>query len=187
MNVIRLQIPEVIVIIPPRHGDARGFFSEAYTERAFKAAGIDGDFVQDNDSFSAMRGTVRGLHLQAPPFAQDKLVRVIQGHILDVAVDVRIGSPTFGTYVSRELSRENGEQLYIPKGFLHGFVTLERDTQVFYKVTQYYDAKSDMSVRWNDPALGIDWRIEDNEAVLSAKDAAGQSFADFASPFRYPA
>jgi dTDP-4-dehydrorhamnose 3,5-epimerase len=183
LKVEDLAIPDVKLVTPARFGDDRGFFSETYNAQRFKDAGIDADFVQDNHSLSAQRGTVRGLHFQAPPFAQSKLVRVLRGTILDVAVDVRKGSPTYGKWVSAELSAKNGVQIFVPRGFLHGFVTLEPDTEIAYKVDNYYSRECDGAVQWNDPALGIDWGIPANEAVLSEKDAAAQSFAEFETPF----
>lgn len=183
LKVEYLAIRDVKLVTPARFGDDRGFFSETYNAQRFKDAGIDTDFVQDNHSLSAQRGTVRGLHFQAPPFAQSKLVRVLRGTILDVAVDVRKGSPTYGKWVSAELSAENGVQIFVPRGFLHGFVTLEPDTEIAYKVDNYYSKECDGAVLWNDQALGIDWGIPANEAVLSDKDAAAQSFAEFNSPF----
>jgi dTDP-4-dehydrorhamnose 3,5-epimerase len=183
MDVISLDIPEVKIIIPRRFSDDRGFFSETYNSRAFKAAGIGADFVQDNHSFSAKAGTVRGLHFQAPPFAQSKLVRVVRGAIIDVAVDAHKASPNFGKWVMAELSAENGKQIFVPKGFLHGFITLEPDTEVDYKVDAFYDGASDGSVKWNDPDLAIDWGVAEDAASLSEKDAKAQSWAAFTSPF----
>ena len=183
MDVVALDIPEVKIITPRRFSDDRGFFSETYNARAFKNAGVDCDFVQDNHSFSARKGTVRGLHYQAPPHAQSKLVRVLRGSIIDVAVDARKASPTFGKWVKARLSAEDGKQIFVPKGFLHGFVTLETDTEVAYKVDAFYDGASDGSVRWNDPDLAIDWGIEEGDASLSAKDAKATAWATFGSPF----
>ena len=183
LNVEALAIADVKLVTPARFGDDRGFFSETYNAERFKAAGIDADFVQDNHSLSARKGTVRGLHFQAPPFAQAKLVRVLRGAIVDVAVDVRKGSPTFGTWVSAGLSAENGVQIYIPRGFLHGFATLEPDTEIAYKVDNYYSKECDGAVLWSDQTLGIDWGVPVAEAVLSEKDAKAQSFADFETPF----
>ncbi|GJL92357.1 dTDP-4-dehydrorhamnose 3,5-epimerase [Hyphococcus sp.] len=183
MDVHPLDIPEVKIITPRRFADDRGFFSEAYNARAFKAAGVDADFIQDNHSYSAKTGTVRGLHYQAPPHAQSKLVRVVRGSIIDVAVDARKASPTFGKWVKAELSAENGKQIFVPKGFLHGFVTLETDTEVAYKVDAFYDGASDGAVRWNDPNLAIDWGVSAASASLSDKDAKAQSWSDFRSPF----
>jgi dTDP-4-dehydrorhamnose 3,5-epimerase len=183
MVVRETALPGVRVIEPRRFGDARGFFSETWSRRALAEAGINLDFVQDNQSWSAQVGTVRGLHLQTPPFAQDKLVRVVRGRILDVAVDVRRGSPTYGGWVAEELSRDNGRQLLVPAGFLHGFATLEPDTDVVYKVSAYYAGANDVSVKWDDPDLAIAWGVDPSAAVVSDKDARGLAFAAFESPF----
>lgn len=185
MQIQRLDIPDVIVVTPRRFEDDRGFFSETYNEKAFAEAGIDAAFVQDNHSCSVQAGTVRGLHYQTPPHAQGKLVRVTSGAIIDVVVDVRRGSPHYGQHVKAEISAENGSQIWVPAGFLHGFVTLKPDTHVTYKVTDFYDGGCDGSVLWSDPALGINWGIGESEAVLSAKDAKAQSWHDFDSPFVY--
>ena len=174
-----------MVIIPRRFGDHRGFFSETWNKAALAEAGIDLDFVQDNHSFSADKGTVRGLHFQAPPSAQDKLVRCLRGAIMDIAVDVRRGSPTYGQWVGEELTGENGRQLLVPKGFLHGFATLTPDVDVAYKCTDFYAADCDGAVRFDDPDLGIDWGIANGDAILSDKDAAAGTFADFETPFVY--
>jgi dTDP-4-dehydrorhamnose 3,5-epimerase len=172
MEVIETFFPEVKILVPPRHGDERGFFSETYSQRAFAKAEILLDFVQDNHSFSAEGGTIRGLHFQTPPFAQDKLVRVIRGAILDVILDVRHGSPTFGKHITVELSAKAWNQVLIPVGFAHGMCTLEPDTEIAYKVTNYYSPAHDKGVRWNDPALGIDWPVRPEQAIVSAKDHA---------------
>ena len=170
LNVQRLAIPDVLLLSMPQYRDDRGFFSETYNKRAFAEAGIDLDFVQDNHSLSEHAGTIRGLHYQSPPFAQDKLVRVVRGSILDVAVDVRRASPTFGQYVAAEISAENWNQILIPIGFAHGFCTLEPRTEVVYKVSCYYSAKNDLGIRWNDPDIGIDWPVDEANAHLSEKD-----------------
>lgn len=183
LKVEALAIPDVKLVTPARFGDDRGFFSETYNAAQFKAAGIDADFVQDNHSLSAPTGTVRGLHFQAPPFAQSKLVRVLRGSILDVAVDVRSGSPTYGTWVSAELSAKNGVQIFVPRGFLHGFVTCEPHTEIAYKVDNYYSKECDGAVLWNDPTLAIDWGLATGAATLSDKDTQAQSFAGFSTPF----
>jgi dTDP-4-dehydrorhamnose 3,5-epimerase len=183
MDVTALDIPEVKIITPRRFSDDRGFFSETYNARAFKAAGIEVEFVQDNHSYSAKKGTVRGLHYQAPPHAQSKLVRVLRGSIIDVAVDARKASPTFGKWVKAELSADNGKQIFVPKGFLHGFLTLEDETEVAYKVDAFYDGASDGSVKWNDPDLAIDWGVTEGGVSLSAKDAKAPAWAAFSSPF----
>ncbi|MGL4729639.1 MAG: dTDP-4-dehydrorhamnose 3,5-epimerase [Bosea sp. (in: a-proteobacteria)] len=183
IEVIPLSIPDVRLIKPRKFGDHRGFFSETWSRRSFTEAGIAIDFVQDNHSLSAAIGTVRGLHFQAPPFAQDKLVRVIKGRILDVAVDLRRSSPTFGKWVAAELSSDNWHQLLVPIGFAHGFCTLEADTEVIYKVSHDYAPQADFGVAWNDPDLGIDWPVSAQQAVLSAKDAALPRLRDVQTPF----
>jgi dTDP-4-dehydrorhamnose 3,5-epimerase len=175
----------VILLSPRRFGDDRGWFSETWNKQALTKVGIDLDFVQDNHSFSAQIGTVRGLHYQSPPHAQDKLVRASRGRILDVAVDIRVGSPTFGEWVGEELSAENGKQLLVPKGFLHGFATLEPDTEVQYKCTDYYAPECDGAVRFNDPDIGIDWGLSSDQAVLSDKDMVAPFLKDFKSPFKF--
>lgn len=185
MEIIETAIPAVKKLTPRRFGDARGFFTETWNARAMAAAGLDIAFVQDNHSYSAEAGTVRGLHYQRPPDAQGKLVRVLRGAILDVAVDVRRGSPTFGKWVAEELSYRNGAMLWVPRGFLHGFLTLEPDTDVMYKVDNFYAAASDGAVRFDDPDLAIAWGIDPAKAVLSVKDAAAPLFRDFSTPFVY--
>lgn len=178
-----LAIPDVLLLTPARFGDRRGFFSETYNNERFRSAGVTADFIQDNHSYSAPAGTVRGLHFQAPPFAQAKLVRVVRGAIVDVAVDVRKGSPTYGQWVKAELSAENGVQIFVPRGFLHGFATLQPDTEIQYKVDAPYSKTHDGAVRWDDPDLAIDWGIGPSTATLSEKDASAQCFRDFVSPF----
>lgn len=173
----------VLIVEPKRFGDDRGFFSEVYNAARFREAGLELGFVQDNHSFSAEQGVLRGLHFQAPPHAQDKLVRVTRGRVLDVAVDIRRGSPTYGQHVAVELSAENWRQLLVPKGFLHGFVTLEPNCEVLYKVTDFYSPECDGGVRWDDPTLGIDWGLAGRSPVLSEKDAALPLMAGFESPF----
>ncbi len=183
LTVEETAIPAVKVITPKRFGDARGFFSEVYSRRAFEAAGLHLDFVQDNHSLSGPMGTIRGLHFQSPPFAQDKLIRVVRGRILDVAVDLRRSSPTYGQHVAVELSAENWRQLLVPVGFAHGFCTLEPDTEVVYKVTAYYAPAHDHGVAWDDPALGIAWPVAPDEALLSDKDARQPRLADLPTYF----
>lgn len=180
-------LPEVMVFTPGRFSDDRGYFSETYNDARFKAAGLPGDvtFIQDNFSLSRPAGTVRGLHFQAPPFAQSKLVRVIRGSILDVAIDVRRGSPRYARHARVELSAENGKQLFVPKGFLHGFITLEPDTEVAYKVDAYYSKDHDGSVLWSDPDLSIDWGAFGGQSVVSQKDNEAVRFSAFETPFAY--
>jgi dTDP-4-dehydrorhamnose 3,5-epimerase len=185
MDVSSTKINDLKVLTPPRFGDDRGYFSESWSSRTLSGLGLAHDFVQDNESVSRYAGTVRGLHYQAPPFAQAKLVRVVAGAILDVAVDVRVGSPDYGKLVSVELSADNGRQLLVPRGFLHGFVTLAPDTHVIYKVDNFYNAEADGAVIWNDPDLAIDWGVSGDVAALSAKDAAAPGFAGWTSPFIY--
>lgn len=183
LSVQALGIPEVKLITPPRFADSRGYFSETYNSANFAAAGIDCAFIQDNQSGSVHVGTIRGLHYQSPPFAQSKLVRVLAGAIIDVAVDMRRGSPTFGQWVKAELTAETGTQIFVPKGFLHGFVTLEPNTVVAYKVDAPYSREHDGSVRWDDPDLAIDWELGGRTPVLSEKDAAAPLVKDFDTPF----
>jgi dTDP-4-dehydrorhamnose 3,5-epimerase len=170
MQVIDTAIPDVKILQPAKHGDDRGFFSETFSSRALQDAGLVSEFVQDNQSLSVQPGVVRGLHFQLPPAAQDKLVRVLRGAIIDVAVDIRRGSPTFGQHVAVELSADNWRQLLVPRGFAHGFATLVPNTEVFYKVTAFYSPQHDRGIRWNDPALKIDWKIDPATAILSGKD-----------------
>ena len=182
MQVERLEIPDVLVLTPQRFSDDRGFFVESYNADRLAAAGVTIRFVQDNLSLSRKVGTVRGLHFQHPPFAQAKLVSVVRGRIADVAVDVRRRSPTYGRHVIVELSADDGRQILVPEGFLHGFMTLEPDTLVSYKVNAYYAAEADGSVRWDDPDLAIDWP-RPGPVTLSPKDAAAPAFA--AANFRF--
>ena len=182
MNITDTKIEGLKIIEPRIFPDDRGYFYESYNGKKYSDAGIDASFVQDNQSFSA-KGTLRGLHGQANPFAQGKLVRVLQGRVLDVAVDIRKNSPTFGQYVTVELTGENHKQFWVPPGFLHGFVTLEDDTIFTYKVTNYYDKASEIGVVWNDPTLNIDWQTDISKLLLSPKDEILPTFADFKSPF----
>ena len=182
MQIEETTLPGVLILTPARFGDARGFFSESWNRKRMEEHGLDLDFVQDNHSMSGEVGTLRGLHFQAPPHAQDKLVRCGQGRLFDVAVDIRVGSPTYGQWTGVELSAENGKQLLVPKGFLHGFVTREADTEVLYKCTDYYAPDCDGGVRWD--SCGIDWDL-DGAPVLSAKDEGAVPLADFESPFTY--
>lgn len=178
MKVTPQAIPEVLLIEPRRFGDARGFVSEVWKRSALASAGLDVDFVQDNHSFSAAAGVVRGLHFQRPPMAQGKLVRVVRGRIMDVAVDIREGSPTYGRHVAVELSAGNWAQLWVPRGFAHGFMTLEPETEVLYKVDQEYAPAHDGGIAWNDPALGIVWPVPPDGAIVSEKDARASRLAE---------
>lgn len=180
-----LTIPEVKIIHPKKHGDERGFFSETYNQRNLAKADIDITFVQDNHAFSAEKGTVRGLHFQSPPFAQHKLIRVVSGAILDVAVDLRVGSPSYGQYVSAVISAKAWNQILVPVGFAHGLVTLEPNTEVLYKVSGFYSQEHDKGLLWNDPALGIDWPVSEAEALLSEKDMRQPLLADLPAYFHY--
>ena len=178
MEVRPLGLDGVFEILPRKFGDDRGFFSETYKAKAFRDAGIDFNFVQDNHSFSAAKGVVRGLHYQLPPFAQDKLLRVVRGAILDVAVDIRKSSPTFGRWVAQKVSSEKWNQILVPKGFAHGFMTLVENTEVLYKVTDYYSPEHDRSIRYDDPAIGIDWPIPASGIQTSDKDKNAPLLAD---------
>jgi dTDP-4-dehydrorhamnose 3,5-epimerase len=176
-------LPDLKLVKPRRFEDRRGYFEETYNRQAFAAAGIDDEFVQDNFSVSVEAGTVRGLHFQTAPFAQAKLVRVGRGRILDVAVDLRRSSPTYGRHVAVELSSRNGLQLLVPVGFAHGFCTLEPDTEVSYKVSAPYSAAHDRGLAWDDPALGIAWPVDARTAILSDKDARHPRLADLPDYF----
>lgn len=170
---------------PRRFADSRGYFVETFNERSFAKAGISARFVQDNQSYSTHRGTIRGLHFQLPPAAQAKLVRVLRGSVYDVAVDLRSGSPTYGQWVAETLTADGGEQVFVPRGFAHGFCTLEPDTIVAYKVDDFYAPASDSGLIWNDPAISVQWPVAPGEAVLSDKDLKLGHFADLVSPFKY--
>ncbi|WPZ31533.1 dTDP-4-dehydrorhamnose 3,5-epimerase (plasmid) [Sulfitobacter sp. OXR-159] len=175
-------LPGVLIIQPDRFGDHRGFFAETYSQRVYAELGINENFVQDNHSLSAETGTVRGLHFQGPPRAQAKLVRCGRGAIFDVAVDIRKGSETYGKWVGYELSAENGAQLFIPAGFAHGFATLQPDSEIIYKCSDYYAPETEVALRWNDPAIGIKWPVQ-GAAILSDKDSVAPVLADLESPF----
>ncbi len=171
MDILPVEsLPAVRIVTPRRHGDERGFFSEVWRADALRRAGIGVEFVQDNHSLSRVKGTVRGLHFQTGASAQAKLVRCTRGSILDIAVDIRHGSPSFGRHSAVVLSAENWQQVYVPVGFAHGFCTLEPDTEVIYKVTSFYSAEHDFGIAWDDPALGIEWPLPPGGAVLSDKD-----------------
>ncbi len=180
MQIEKTALPGVLILTPRRFSDDRGWFAETWNRRTMAEAGLDLDFVQDNHSLSQTAGTLRGLHYQAPPHAQAKLVRVVRGAVLDVAVDARRGSATFGRWTGAELSAGNGRQLLIPQGFLHGFVTRAPNTEVQYKCTDYYARDADGSVAWD--SVGIDWGLT-GDPVLSDKDRAAPRFGDWTSPF----
>lgn len=184
MDIVATPIPDLMIITPPRFGDQRGFFSESWNKTKLVEAGVElPEFVQDNHSMSHEIGTVRGLHFQAPPHAQGKLVRCGRGRIFDVGLDVRTGSPTYGKWFGLELSFENGKQLWIPAGFLHGFMTLEADSEIIYKCTDHYSPECDGAVKWD--SCGIEWPIENLAPVISEKDEKAQAFSEFVSPFEY--
>ena len=185
MQVISTEIAEVKEIRPARHRDPRGFFSEIFREDVLRQHGIDIAFSQENHSLSVDRGVVRGLHFQVPPEGQAKLVRVAAGSIVDVAVDIRWGSPTYGRHVAVVLSAAEGNQLFVPEGFAHGFCTLEPNTEVVYKVNRYYSAEHDRGLAWDDPALGIAWPVSGTEALLSDKDRRQPVLAELPRYYRY--
>lgn len=183
LEIRKLDLPDVLELKPRRFGDDRGFFAETYNRQRFHEHGVATDWIQDNQSFSAEAFTLRGLHYQEPPFAQDKLVRVLRGRILDVAVDIRRGSPTFGKWVSLELSADSFNQILVPAGFAHGFLTLEPDTEVFYKVSAPYSAAHDRSIRFDDPDIAIAWPLGGATPVLSAKDKDAPRLSQVETPF----
>jgi dTDP-4-dehydrorhamnose 3,5-epimerase len=183
VKIVREQLGGVLILQPRPFADSRGSFSETYNRNVLAGLGIPDEFVQDNQSYSVHAGTVRGLHLQLDPYAQGKLVRVLRGRIFDVAVDLRPGSRTLRQHVAVELSASAGDQVWIPKGFAHGFCTLEPGTDVLYKVTTYYEASADRSIRWDDPELGIGWPVAAADATLSDKDRAAPSLAQFEGRF----
>lgn len=182
-EMLATEIADVKLIVPRIHRDHRGFFSETYNRADLAALGVNLDFVQDNHSLSVERGVVRGLHFQVPPFAQDKLVRVIRGSVFDVAVDIRQGSATYGRHVARVISATDWNQFLVPAGFAHGFCTLEANTEVIYKVTNYYSLEHDRGVLWNDSDLGIAWPIGESEVILSDKDKKQPRFRDLPKYF----
>jgi dTDP-4-dehydrorhamnose 3,5-epimerase len=185
MQVRELELPGLMEIVPDRSGDERGFFSETWNLARFSDAGIDTTWVQDNHSLSTARFVLRGLHYQTPPFAQAKLVRVVRGAIFDVTVDIRHGSPSFGRWVGLEISREKWNQILVPKGFAHGFVTLVPDTEVVYKVSALYSPLHDRSLRYDDPDIGIDWPLGSERPILSKKDADAPRLAEIDTGFRF--
>jgi dTDP-4-dehydrorhamnose 3,5-epimerase len=185
MQIERLNIPDVLLVTPKKHVDPRGFFSEIFRADVFAGAGMDASFVQDNHVRSVQKGVLRGLHFQAPPHAQGKLIRCTRGAILDVGVDIRVGSPSYGRHVAVELSAVNWLQLWVPPGFAHGYVTLMDDCEVIYRVTDYYAPECDMGIAWDDPALGIDWRLSASEVILSDRDRRHPRLVDAAPIFRF--
>ena len=185
MQFEQTNLPDVILLTPARFGDDRGFFSESWSAQRMANAELHFDFVQDNHSLSMTQWTIRGLHFQAPPHAQDKLVRRGRGALFDVAVDIRKGSPTYGQWYGTELSFENGKQLLVPAGFAHGFVTRAPETEIIYKCSDYYAQETEGAVAWDDPQVGIDWGLGDMTPVLSDKDANAPSLADLNSPFTF--
>ena len=184
MDIEKTALDGVLILTPRRFGDARGFFAETWNRQRFEEAGIAIDFCQDNHSLSAQVGTIRGLHFQAPPKAQDKLVRCGRGRLYDVAVDIRRGSPTYGQWTGAELSHENGRQMLVPKGFAHGFMTLEPDTEIIYKCSDFYAPETEGALRWDCAQVGIDWPL-DVAPVLSGKDAEAPGLDALDSPFTY--
>jgi dTDP-4-dehydrorhamnose 3,5-epimerase len=185
MLVKRFKIEDVLLITPTKHGDRRGFFSETYRNDVLREHGVEVPFVQDNHVYSSQRRVLRGLHFQTPPHAQGKLVRCIRGAVLDVGVDIRVGSPTFGQHVAVELSATNWAQLWVPPGFAHGYITLEDDCEVLYKTTDYYAKDCERGLAWNDPALAIDWKISKGGPVISDKDCTNPNLADIPTFFHY--
>nr|WP_318527630.1 dTDP-4-dehydrorhamnose 3,5-epimerase [Actibacterium sp. XHP0104] len=185
MTVEETPLPGVKLLTPRRFGDARGYFAETWNARRMAAVGLDLNFVQDNHSLSAAVGTVRGMHFQAPPHAQGKLVRCGRGALYDVVVDIRKGSPAYGQWFGAELSAENGKQLWVPAGFAHGFVTRAPDTEINYKCTDFYAPETEGAIRFDDPDVGIDWGIDAASALLSDKDAAAPLLSQIDSPFTY--
>lgn len=184
MNIVKTDIPEVVIVEPKVFGDNRGYFFESFSERDFAAAVREVKFVQDNESLSCY-GVLRGLHFQKPPHAQSKLVRVVKGRVLDVAVDIRKGSPTFGKYVAVELSEENHRQLFIPRGFAHGFAVLSEEAVFQYKCDDYYAPSSEGAIAWNDPDLDIDWKLPADKVILSPKDMNHTTMKDSTDLFDY--
>ena len=184
MTIDELNIPGVLLIVPKRISDSRGWFAETYSRKVFKDRGLDLDFVQDNHSLSIQAGTLRGFHFQTPPHAQAKLIRCTRGRLLDVAVDLRVGSPTYAKYASAELSPLNGRQLFIPVGFAHAFITLEPNTEMIYKVTDIYAPQCDTGIYWNDPTIAFPWDVK-HEPLLSPKDKNLPHLLDGKSPFVY--
>ena len=187
MKIQQLKIPEVLILEPSKHGDDRGYFSEVFNETTLKNAGVELGWVQDNHAMSRDKNTLRGLHFQLPPFAQSKLVRVTSGSIFDVAVDIRFGSPTYGKWVSAIISSQAWNQILVPRGFAHGYLTLEANTEVLYKVDNHYSPEADAGIIWNDSQIAIDWPLGDLVPALSEKDRNLPSFCDVSPAFEYEA
>ena len=187
VEAVQHNLPGVVEVTPKKFVDGRGYFSEAYNKHAWHALGIDVEFVQDNISLSVEKGVLRGLHFQTPPYAQAKLVRVLAGAVFDVAVDIRTGSPTFGDWVGVELTADKGNQLFIPAGFAHAFLTLTPNAQVFYKVSEYYSPACDRSFRFNDPAIGIQWPDVGVPFSFSEKDRTAPMLNELDTGFVYEA
>jgi dTDP-4-dehydrorhamnose 3,5-epimerase len=185
MQIERLEIPDMLLLTPKKHGDQRGFFSETFRADVLAAYGVEVAFVQDNQAFSERKGVLRGLHFQAPPHAQGKLVRCTRGAILDVGVDIRVGSPTYGRHVAVDLSAMNWHQLWVPPGFAHGYITLQDNSEVLYKVTDYYAPDCDRGIAWDDPTLAINWRLPAIDVILSDKDRKQPRLGDAESPFQF--
>jgi dTDP-4-dehydrorhamnose 3,5-epimerase len=185
MQIERLEIPDLLLVTPRKHSDQRGFFSETFRADVFAGSGAEASFVQDNHVLSMQKGVLRGLHFQTPPHAQGKLIRCTRGAILDVAVDIRVGSPTYGRHVALELSAANWRQLWIPCGFAHGYLTLEDECEVIYKVTDYYAPECDRGIAWDDPALAIAWRLPASEIILSDKDRKQPRLSDVETTFKF--
>lgn len=186
MDISTTKIPEVKLITPTRIGDRRGFFSETYNRRAFADIGLEMDFIQENHAYSGERGTLRGLHFQLPPVTQTKLLRVLRGAILDVCVDCRYASPTYGQHVMVEMTAESGQQILCPKGFAHGILTLMPHTEIAYRVDAYYARELDSGIQFDDPNLAIEWPLPKNEMILSTKDRNQFAFCDLPDIFPYP-
>jgi dTDP-4-dehydrorhamnose 3,5-epimerase len=184
-EVRQLEIRDVLLVRPSKFADRRGYFMETYNRSEYSALGISCEFIQDNQAMSVASGTIRGLHFQHPPRAQAKLVRVLKGRVYDVAVDLRRGSPTYGRWYATILSDAGREQLFVPRGFAHGYCTLEPNTEIAYKVDEYYESDYDAGLRWNDPTIGIKWPVIDSEVVLNERDQTLPLFTEFETPFRY--
>jgi dTDP-4-dehydrorhamnose 3,5-epimerase len=185
MHIDQLDISDILLLVPTKHADARGFFSETFRADVATEYGLKAPFLQDNHVHSKQKGVLRGLHFQIPPRAQGKLVRCVRGAILDVAVDIRVGSPSYGQHVAVELSADNWKQLWIPPGFAHGYVTLLNDCEVIYKVTEYYAPAHDRGIIWNDPALQIDWQVPEAEITVSPKDSRLPKLAELDPTFTF--